>query len=193
MKEMLGRKVGLVTGAASGIGRSTALAFAREGARVAVVDVVREEGEETVRLIRDRGGEAVFIHCDVSKQAEVAAMVDATVATYGRLDCAFNNAGIGMRRSTIDLTEDDWDRVIDVNLKGVWLCMKFEILQMLKQGGGARARRGRHTRQCDLPGCDAHGHAREEGQSGRARIDRGHRRDQQAHTHGPHRRTGRTR
>lgn len=137
MINMLENKVGLLTGAASGIGRATALAFAREGAKVAVVDVVSEGGEETVRLIREKGGEAIFIKCDVSKAAEVEAMVRTTVETFGRLDCAFNNAGVGMRKSILDLTEDDWERVININLKGVWLCMKFEIIQMLKQGGGA--------------------------------------------------------
>jgi NAD(P)-dependent dehydrogenase (short-subunit alcohol dehydrogenase family) len=137
MKGALGGKVALITGAASGIGRASALVFAREGAKVVVVDVNEEGGRETVRLTRETGGEGIFIKADVSKAKDVEAMVKKTVDTYGRLDCAFNNAGIGMRKSTIDLTEDDWERVIGINLKGVWLCMKYEILQMLKQGGGA--------------------------------------------------------
>ncbi len=131
-------KVVLVTGGSSGIGRATALVFAREGAKVVVADVLTDDGEETVQKIIDAGGEAIFVKTDVSKAAEVVALVDSAVSTYGRLDCAFNNAGIeGIIAPTADYTEESWDRVIDVNLKGVWLCMKYEIPQMLKQGSGA--------------------------------------------------------
>lgn len=131
-------KVALVTGGASGIGRATALAFAREGAKVLVSDVVVAGGEETVVLIKAAGGEAQFVKADVAKPAEVDALVAKVVAAHGRLDCAFNNAGIeGAMTSTVDCTEENWDRTIAVNLKGVWLCMKAEIAQMLKQGGGA--------------------------------------------------------
>jgi len=131
-------KVALVTGASSGIGRASALAFAREGARVVVADVSVEGGEETVRLIQQNGGEAVFVKTDVSQAGEVEALIARAVATYGRLDCAYNNAGIeGSAATTIDYAEEPWDRVIAINLKGVWLCMKYEIPQMLKQGGGA--------------------------------------------------------
>jgi NAD(P)-dependent dehydrogenase (short-subunit alcohol dehydrogenase family) len=137
MKRLLEGRTALVTGGASGIGRATALAFAREGAKVVVVDVNVQGGEETVRLLREDGGEAFFIKCDVSKTADIEAMIKKTVDTYGRLDCAFNNAGIGVVRSTVDCTEEEWDRVINVNLKSVWLCMKYEIPQMLKQGSGA--------------------------------------------------------
>jgi len=138
MTGRLQNKVGLVTGAGSGIGRASALAFAGEGAKVVVADTIAENGEETVMMIRRAGGEASFVRTDVSKASEVQAMVNKTVETYGRLDCAYNNAGVVVTpRLTPDTTEEDWDHVISVNLKGVWLCMKYEIPQMLKQGKGA--------------------------------------------------------
>lgn len=130
-------KVALVTGAGSGIGRAAALAFSREGAKVVVVDIAEAGGRETVKLIEEAGGKATFVRCDISSAAEVEAMVGAAVETYGRLDCAFNNAGAGVLTSTIDCTEDAFDLTVRVNLKGTWLCMKYEILQMEKQGGGA--------------------------------------------------------
>lgn len=131
-------KVALVTGSGSGIGRDCALGFAREGARVVVGDVSAEGGEETVRLIGEAGGEARFIRCDVSTSAEVEALIDGAVEAYGRLDCAVNNAGIeGTQAAVADYPEDVWNRVININLNGVWLCMKHEIPRMLAQGGGA--------------------------------------------------------
>jgi NAD(P)-dependent dehydrogenase (short-subunit alcohol dehydrogenase family) len=131
-------KIALVTGGGSGIGRATSLIFAREGAKVVVADVVVPGGEETVQMIKAAGGDAIFVKADMSKAAEVEAMVKKAVDTYGRLDYAHNNAGIeGTTRKTIDYTEDEWDRIMAINLKGVWLCMKYEIPQMLKQGGGA--------------------------------------------------------
>lgn len=131
-------KVALVTGGGSGIGRAAALAFAREGAKVVVSDVVIDGGEETVRLIKAAGGQAVFVKADVARPAEVDALIARVVDTYGRLDCAFNNAGIeGTMAQTADCSEENWDRTIAINLKGVWLCLKAEIPQMLKQGGGA--------------------------------------------------------
>lgn len=130
-------KVALVTGGSSGIGRATSLIFAREGAKVVVADVLVEGGEETVRLIKAAGGDAIFVKADMSKAADIEAMVQKAVSTYGRLDCAHNNAGIeGGTGKTGDYKEEDWDRVMLINLKGVWLCMKYEIQQMLKQGGG---------------------------------------------------------
>jgi len=131
-------KVALVTGGGSGIGRATALAFANDGAKVVIDDIKAEGGEETLRLIRSAGGEAVFVKADVSKAAEVEAMVQRAIETYGRLDCAFNNAGIGEPLKRVSKTsEDNWDRVMATNLKGVYLCMKYELPHMFKQGKGA--------------------------------------------------------
>ena len=135
-------KVALVTGAGSGIGRASARAFAASGAAVVVADVAVEGGEETALMIREAGGEAAYVRADVSRADEVAALVDAAVARYGRLDCAHNNAGIAgvagpSSLSFTDYPEEMFDRVIAVNLKGVWLCLKAEIRQMLGQGGGA--------------------------------------------------------
>jgi NAD(P)-dependent dehydrogenase (short-subunit alcohol dehydrogenase family) len=136
--QQLSGKVAIVTGGASGIGRASALAFAREGAKVVVSDVFGEGGEETARLIQEAAGKAIFVKADVSKREEVEAMTRQAVETYGRLDCAFNNAGIeGVTALTADCTEENWDRVISINLKGMWLCMKYEIPHMIKQGGGA--------------------------------------------------------
>ena len=138
MASRLNGKVALVTGAGSGIGRASAITIAREGAKVVVSDVVTEGGEETVRIIEDAGAEAIFVKADVSAAIEVEALVNAVVEAYGRLDCAHNNAGIvGPVADTHEYPEDAWDDVIRVNLKGVWLCMKAEIPQMLKQGKGA--------------------------------------------------------
>ena len=130
-------KVALVTGAGSGIGRASAQKFAELGAKVIVADIVAEGGNETVRLIREAGGEATFVKTDVSQAKEVEALVSSTVEIYGRLDYAHNNAGIeGSQAPTADYSEADFDRVISINLKGVWLCMKYEVIQLLKQGGG---------------------------------------------------------
>jgi NAD(P)-dependent dehydrogenase (short-subunit alcohol dehydrogenase family) len=136
-------KIALVTGGASGIGRVTAQAFAQEGIKVIVsTDANIQGAEETVRLIKEAGGEATFIKCDVSKAQEVEAMVSKGVETYGALDYAFNNAGIGPDGKRIpivpivDCPEEVWDHMLDTNLKGVWLCMKYEIRQMLKQKRG---------------------------------------------------------
>ncbi|MCH7744572.1 MAG: SDR family oxidoreductase [Chloroflexi bacterium] len=130
-------KVAVVTGGNSGIGRATAIKFAQEGAKVVIAARRVPEGEETVEMIRKAGGDAIFVKTDVTQAAEVEAMVNKTIQTYGRLDCAFNNAGGGRGGLTHELTEDDWDFTINVNLKGVWLCMKYEIIEMLKQGGGS--------------------------------------------------------
>ena len=131
-------KVALVTGGASGIGRATALTFAREGAKLVVADMNADGGHQTVHMITENGGEATFVQVDVTSASAVEAMISKTVETYGRLDCAHNNAGIagGLRARTADYPEDRWHQVIAVNLTGVWLCMKYEIPQMLSQGGG---------------------------------------------------------
>nr|WP_255525487.1 SDR family NAD(P)-dependent oxidoreductase [Fortiea sp. LEGE XX443] len=130
-------KVALVTGGTSGIGRATAIAYAQQQAKVVVGRRI-DEGEETVRLIQEAGGEAIFVQADVTKEADVKAMVDKTVDVFGRLDIAFNNAEMGGENpSLIEQTEAEYDRTMNVNVKGVWLSMKHEIAQMLKQGSGA--------------------------------------------------------
>jgi len=135
---LLDGKVGLVTGAGAGIGRATALTFAREGAAVMVADVDARGGEETLRLVGELGGRARFVCADVSDEAQVEAMVRATVEAFGALHLASNNAarGAGFRPLT-ELRRQDWDRTLGVTLTGVWLCMKHEIPAMLAAGGGA--------------------------------------------------------
>jgi len=134
---MLINKTALVTGAGSGIGRAAALVLAREGAKVLVADVAVEGGNETVKLIKDAGGDAIFSRCDVAQAADAEALVATAVKHFGRLDCAYNNAGIsGKIARTADETEEGFDRIMAVNLRGVWLCMKYEILQMVKQERG---------------------------------------------------------
>ncbi|HEV8482837.1 MAG TPA: SDR family oxidoreductase [Blastocatellia bacterium] len=131
-------KVALVTGANSGIGQASALAFAREGASVVLAARRLEQGEETVRLIEKTRGTATFIKTDVSNSAEVEALIRATVETYGRLDFALNNAGTsGNLAPAAEMSEEEWDSVIGTNLKGVWLCLKQEIAVMTRQGGGS--------------------------------------------------------
>src|SRR5215213_8700093 len=132
-------KVAFVTGGASGIGRAAALAFARQGASVVVGDVSAEGNQETAHLIEKEGGRALAVRCDVRRGEEVRAALDKTAEIFGRLDAAFNNAGIEPRKPapTADYDEDEWNRIIDINLRGVFLCMKQEIPLILRQGGGA--------------------------------------------------------
>ncbi len=131
-------QVALVTGAATGIGRAASIRYAAEGARVAVVDINAPEAEATVRMISEAGGEAVFIRADMTSSNDIAAMVAETVARFGRLDAAFNNAGTpGGFTSAVDCTEEEFDQVVDLNLKSVWRCMKHEIPAMIASGGGA--------------------------------------------------------
>ena len=129
-------KVALVTGAAAGIGQAAAVAFAREGARVVVADLDEERGRETVSTIEKQAGEALFVKVNVTREEEVAAMVGSAVAHFGALNCAFNNAGVaGARMLTHEYDEAEWERVVQVHMKGVWLCMKHEIAHMLGRGG----------------------------------------------------------
>jgi NAD(P)-dependent dehydrogenase (short-subunit alcohol dehydrogenase family) len=131
-------KVAIVTGGSSGIGRACVRAFAARGARVVIADIQESESAETVRLVEADGGTALFIRCDVSRSDDVAEMVRRTVEAFGRLDYACNNAGIeGVSAPTAEYPEENWERVIGVNLTGAWLCMKHEIPQMLAGGGGA--------------------------------------------------------
>lgn len=135
METAFTNKVAIVTGGSFGIGRATALAFAKKGARIVIADWA--EDNETLNLIKDAGGEAIFVKCDVSKAGDVKAMVEKAIAAFGRLDYAFNNAGIeGVTAPVQDCSEENWDKTISVNLKGIWLCMKYEIPEMLKQGKG---------------------------------------------------------
>ena len=130
-------KVALVTGGTSGIGRDTAVLFAKAGAKVVVAGRREPEGQETIKLVRAAGGDGLFVKSDVSKAAEVDSLIRQVVERFGRLDIAFNNAGIeGVWVPIVTQSEKDFDRTIDINLKGVWLCLKYEIRQMLKQGGG---------------------------------------------------------
>jgi NAD(P)-dependent dehydrogenase (short-subunit alcohol dehydrogenase family) len=131
-------KVAIVTGGTSGIGRVAAIAYAQQQAKVVVAGRRVEEGEETVRLIKDAGGDALFVQTDITQESDVKAMVDKAVNTFGCLDIAFNNAGThGENLSLIEQADSEYDRIMNANVKGVWLSMKYEIAQMLKQGSGA--------------------------------------------------------
>ena len=154
MPKLLEGKIALVTGGASGIGRATAGIFAREGAKVVVADVLEDGGAETACMIEDAGGEAAFVRCDVTDPASVEALVKRVVELHGRLDCAFNNAGIEGAPFTrvADNEIENFDRLIGVNLKGVFLCMKYEIPVMLEQGGGAIVNTGSSSGISGVPG-----------------------------------------
>lgn len=131
-------KVALITGATSGIGKATALAFAQSGAEVVVTGVQQDEGESVVKQIQDDGGDAIFVNVDVTNQADVDKMMAEVSKTYGRLDYAYNNAGIeGETAATAESSEENWNRVLDINLTGVWRCMRAEIPLILASGGGA--------------------------------------------------------
>lgn len=137
MEKTLEHKVAIVTGAAAGIGKASALLFAWHGARVVVSDVDAERGKNVVQMIRNEGAEATFFRADVSVAAEVEALVGHALEIFGKLDCAFNNAGVeGQMASTHECSPENWDRIIAINLKGIWLCMRHELPPMLEQGSG---------------------------------------------------------
>jgi NAD(P)-dependent dehydrogenase (short-subunit alcohol dehydrogenase family) len=137
-KRCFAGKVAFITGAANGIGRAAALAFARKGASVAVADVSEQNNQDTARMIQELGGRALAIQCDVRRNEDVQSALNATIETFGRLDFAFNNAGIEyLIQPAADITEEEWDRIMDIDLRGIFLCMKHEIPLMLKQGAGA--------------------------------------------------------
>jgi NAD(P)-dependent dehydrogenase (short-subunit alcohol dehydrogenase family) len=143
MAALMANKIAIVTGGGSGIGRTTAFAFAREGARVVIGDIDPRGAENTLTSIRNNGGEAICVRVDVTKQADIQQMIASAVTQYGGLDYAFNNAGlVGTNAGVVDTNEEDWHRVIAINLTGVWLCMKCEIPEMLKRGGGAIVNNG---------------------------------------------------
>ena len=162
MAGLLDGKAALITGAGGGIGRATALAFAREGARVAAADLAADAARETVAQINAAGGQAVALGGEVASDAAVEAMVAAAVAAYGRLDCAFNNAGIAgwqvdaSGKKTAEWSEEAFDRMIAVNLKGVWLCMRHELPQMQAQAGGAIVNTGSIAGLVGLPTSSAY-------------------------------------
>ena len=134
----LAGKVAFLTGTASGIGRATALAFAREGANVVVADIDQQGNQVTARMIEDLGGQVLAVSCDVTRSDDVQTALTTTVEAFGRLDYAFNNAGAEQQpKLTADITEDEWDRIITINLRSVFLCLKHEIPLMLQHGGGA--------------------------------------------------------
>jgi NAD(P)-dependent dehydrogenase (short-subunit alcohol dehydrogenase family) len=136
MEKIFQDKVAIVTGGSFGIGRAAAIAFAKRGTKVVIADWI--EDAETLNLIKSLGGDAILVKCDVSLDKDVKHLVEKTISQFGRLDFAFNNAGIeGQSAPTHECTDENWDRTIAINLKGVWLCMKYEITQMLKQGKGA--------------------------------------------------------
>ena len=138
MNQSFDGKVAFVTGAANGIGRAAALAFARKGASVVVADVSEQNNQDTARMIQELGGHALAVRCDVLRAEDVQRALNGTIETFGRLDFAFNNAGIEYTiKPAADVTEEEWERIIDIDLRGVFLCMKYEIPLLLKQGGGA--------------------------------------------------------
>jgi NAD(P)-dependent dehydrogenase (short-subunit alcohol dehydrogenase family) len=134
---MTDQKVAIITGGSSGIGRATAVALAKEGVKIAIAARRTKEGEETVRLVNETGSEGTFVKTDVANEEDVRSLVEKTIKTYGRLDYAFNNAGIEETMTPlVDQTSDIFDQIMNVNVKGVWLCMKYEIPEMIRTGGG---------------------------------------------------------
>ena len=138
VKLMTDQKVAIVTGGSSGIGRATAIALGKEGFKIAIAARRTKEGEETVRLVKEAGSDGIFVKTDVANEDDVKSLVEKIIRTYGRLDYAFNNAGIAeMITPLIDQTSDIFDQIMNVNVKSVWLCMKYEIPEMIRNGGGS--------------------------------------------------------
>ena len=138
MEKIFENKVAIVTGGSFGIGQATALAFVRRGAKVVIADWIEDKEQATLKQIEAAGGEALFVQCDVSKAGDITAMIDKVFSAYGRLDFAFNNAGVeGVSALTHECTQENWERTLSINLTGTWLCMKHELPHMLKQGKGA--------------------------------------------------------
>ncbi len=139
MAESFQGKTVIVTGGSAGIGKASALEFAKELANIVIADMDVDGGEDTVKSVKKAGANALFVKTDVSKASDVEKMVNTAIRKFGKIDCAVNNAGVEgpIKTLTADVEEEDWDRVIDINLKGVWLCMKYEIRQMLTSGGGS--------------------------------------------------------
>jgi len=153
MSKLMTGKVVVITGGAAGIGRASALAFARGGAKVVIGDIDQVGCEKTIAAIKGRGGEGAYLRMDVIKSDDIQALVQRAVSEYGGLDCAFNNAGlVGSVAGIVDTSEEDWNHVVATNLTGVWLCMKYEIPEMLKRGGGAIVNNGSVTGLVGAPG-----------------------------------------
>jgi len=153
----LDSKVAIITGAGSGMGRAAAILFAKEGAKVVIVDWATEGGEETLKMVKEAGGEALFVRADVSKTEDVKKMIQTAVDTYGKLDVLYNNAAIAPYEPLLESTEENWEKVISINLKGIWLGMKYAIPEMLKAGGGSIINTVEHAAQnirvnCIKPG-----------------------------------------
>ncbi|MEM3754212.1 MAG: glucose 1-dehydrogenase [Candidatus Bathyarchaeia archaeon] len=137
MSSKLSDKVAIVTGGGSGIGRATSILFAKEGAKVVIADISKEKSEETIKYIKNQGGESIFIKTDVSKALDVEKMVKETIKSYGKLNVLVNNAGIHDFGNVLSMNEDKWDQLMNINLKGVFLCSKYSIPEMIKSGGGS--------------------------------------------------------
>jgi NAD(P)-dependent dehydrogenase (short-subunit alcohol dehydrogenase family) len=155
--KLLEDKVALITGGTSGIGLTSALACAREGAKVVICGRSETKGADAVKFLKENGHDVMYVKCDVSVASEVESLINKVVSTYGRLDCAFNNAGIaGVLDETANTTEEDWDISMVINLKSVWLCMKYELIQMLKQGKGSIVNTASAAGLVALPGASAY-------------------------------------
>jgi len=154
---LLEGKTAIITGGASGIGEASVKVFAREGAMITIADINEAQGEKLARMIKEMSSDALFVRTDISSREDVEMMVKKTVEHFGRLDCAFNNAGLeGKQATTAEISEDEWDRIMGINLKGAWFCMKYEIEYMLKHGGGAIVNTSSAAGLMGFPGLSAY-------------------------------------